>query len=128
MDIREEIFALLDSLNCEREIRDGIVFVKTPDGQSWDFTVPCSPHFGLENIYPFEVAVTVRALCVITEGGEPEKADPKAEFPTAGFIHANPGDIGVVVGIDDNTPTIRFWPSGHATIVGMDEVEFLMRN
>ena len=40
MDIRQEIFTLLESLKCENRIRRGIVYVKTPEGDIWDFTLP----------------------------------------------------------------------------------------
>lgn len=40
LNIRDEIFALLDSLNCTYQVKDGIVTVTTPDGERWDFTEP----------------------------------------------------------------------------------------
>ena len=42
MNIRREIFALIESLNCtyERGEEDGIVRVQTKEGYVWEFTVP----------------------------------------------------------------------------------------
>ena len=40
MNIKSEIYALLDSLNCMHEELDGIVVVVTPEGKAWDFTIP----------------------------------------------------------------------------------------
>lgn len=40
LNIKNEIYALLDSLDCDHGTWDGIVHVTTPDGVKWDFTVP----------------------------------------------------------------------------------------
>lgn len=40
LDLKAEIYALLDSLKCRREERNGIQYVTTPDGTIWDFTSP----------------------------------------------------------------------------------------
>lgn len=63
----------------------------------------------------------VIATRVITEGGNGEP-NPNAKFPESNYIHANAGDFGWVEGIDDGTATVRFYPSGTATIVGDIEV------
>ena len=40
MDIEKEILALLESLGCTYTLSEGIYYVTTPDGRSWDFTQP----------------------------------------------------------------------------------------
>lgn len=40
LDIKNEIFALLESINASYDIKDGIVTVTTVDGDVWDFTEP----------------------------------------------------------------------------------------
>ena len=70
----------------------------------------------------------VRAVKRITEGGTGNNGSPDAQFPESNYIHAEKGDLGVVEGVDDGCPTVRFWPKGTATIVSGQagvEVELL---
>jgi hypothetical protein len=80
-------------------------------------------------VYPFCERTIVRALKVITEGGEDTKPDPGLKpIEGPGYIHAWENDLGVVVGVDSgigNIPTVRFYRTGTATIVGDDEVAFV---
>lgn len=45
-----------------------------------------------------------------------------ARFPEHDYIHAEPGDSGFVVGVDDGVATVRFHRTGTATIVADSEV------
>lgn len=40
MDIRKMILDTLIKNGCTFGVRDGIVYVLTPEGKTWDFTVP----------------------------------------------------------------------------------------
>jgi hypothetical protein len=40
LNVREEIFALLESKGCRLQQQVGILYVTTPDGEVWDMTVP----------------------------------------------------------------------------------------
>lgn len=71
----------------------------------------------------FVVGQKVRALKEVTEGGEGHDGDPAAKFPEANYIHAREGELGEIEGIDDDYPTVRFEPSGTATLVGSGEIE-----
>jgi len=73
--------------------------------------------------YPFIEGVVVQAQAVITEGGPGTEPDLSATKFVPGYVHAEARDFGVVVCVDDGTPTIRFYPKGTATIVGEDEVQ-----
>lgn len=83
--------------------------------------------------WPFKEGQKVRAVKVVTEGGLGFDGDPKANigigandrtFIPSNFIHATPGDIGVVVFVDEiGLPTVRFERTGTATMVGHEEIE-----
>lgn len=105
------------------------------------------------SIYPYAEGVRVRALHVITEDGNPDTADPNMPFLNAAYvdpgtlrcsevanaperipgvcqsngtyIHAKNQGMGTVVGVDDDTPTVRFDSTGTATIVVRKEIEFV---
>lgn len=62
----------------------------------------------------------VVATMKITEGGE--APDLLAKFPSPRYIHAFQDNDGVVEGVDDGTPTVRFWPRGTSTVVGPHEI------
>jgi len=80
-------------------------------------------------VYPFCERTIVKATKVITEGGGDTDPDPKlGPIEGPGYIHALEDDIGVVVGNDatlGNVPTVRFYRTGTATIVGEDEIAFV---
>jgi hypothetical protein len=40
LDLRSEVLALLDSLNCTYKEAGGILYVKTLEGYTWDMTLP----------------------------------------------------------------------------------------
>jgi hypothetical protein len=71
--------------------------------------------------YPFEKGQRLMATAQVTENGR-LPGDPNAQFPQGAYIHAEPGDVGVVEGVDDGIPTVRFDRTGTATIVGEEEV------
>jgi len=71
----------------------------------------------------WEVGQKVMAVTRITEGGLGGRLD--AKFPNSDYIHAEEGDLGVVEGVDDGCPTVRFEPKGTATIVGDNEVKVI---
>lgn len=79
--------------------------------------------------YPFCERVIVEATRVITEGGDDTEPDLNlGPIEGPGYVHALKGDIGVVIHNDvtqDNIPTVRFYRTGTATIVGDDEIEFV---
>jgi len=86
--------------------------------------------------YPFYEGALVKAVKVITECGDPSKANRQwtKENPgirgrvDPGFVHAEEGDYGKVEHIDGglgNVPTVRFFNTGTATIVGRDEISFV---
>ena len=79
--------------------------------------------------YPYIEGIVVAATKTVTEGGGDTDPNPQAkDLFDAGWIHARMGDIGIVEGVDDNTPTVRFMNSGTATIVGPDEIIFVANN
>lgn len=63
----------------------------------------------------FHVGDVVQALTLITEAdGDP---DPDADPGDEGWIHAMPGALGAVEGVDPwGVPTVRYFASGTATI------------
>lgn len=70
----------------------------------------------------FKLKAPVRALKQIVE----EDIEPISDaLPcTPGWVHANPGDIGVVEHIDgDGSVTVRFTESGTATLILDGEIE-----
>jgi hypothetical protein len=66
----------------------------------------------------------VVALCRITEDGACE-GDPEAEMPHPAYIHAEPGDEGVVEDLnqEEDIPSVRFDRTGTATIVFEPEIK-----
>jgi hypothetical protein len=77
--------------------------------------------------YPFEEGTLVRAIRIITEDGG-DGGDFDAPFPTALYVHATAGNYGIIGGVDDSIATVRFYPSGTATVVGKEEIEFVSRS
>ncbi len=75
-------------------------------------------------MYPYLLHALVTATDTVTESGG--AGLPAAQFPAPAYIHANPGEAGEVVGVDDGVPTVRFFRTGTATIVGADEVAFTL--
>jgi len=75
-------------------------------------------------LYPFWEGCVVAATGRITEGGAGFPGSDEAKFPKPNYLHARVGDIGVVEGVDKDLPTVRFFISGTATIVGKEEVIF----
>lgn len=86
--------------------------------------------------YPFYEGAVVKAKKVVTESGDPSVADRRwtSDNPGPdgrihpGFVHAEIGQYGRVEHVDEtigNVPTVRFFLTGTATIVGKDEVEFI---
>ncbi len=98
--------------------------------------------------FPYMRGVRVRAIQVITEAGPGEPPDRSRTledngghfFP--GYVHAEVGELGTVVEVDDPNgerrdpetgkilplepvPTVAFDRTGTATIVGIDEIELL---
>ena len=75
--------------------------------------------------YPFEEGTRVRAKRVITEGGGDTLPDESLPFgkDNKGYVHAREGEMGTVVGVDVDQPTVRFDRTRTATIVNEDEVE-----
>ena len=70
----------------------------------------------------------VRATCQVTEDGS-STGDPAKLFinddgtSNPDYVHAEPGDEGVVESIDNGDPFVRFDRTGTATILGSDEIE-----
>ncbi len=74
--------------------------------------------------FPYDVGNNVIAKVRITEAGGDYLGDKEAEFPDPQYIHAEPGEIGIIEYIDsDHEPTVRFERTGTATIVGAHEIE-----
>lgn len=74
--------------------------------------------------FPYNVGNNVIAKIRITEAGGDYLGDKEAEFPDPQYIHAEPGDIGIIEYIDsDHEPTVRFKRTGTATVVGSHEIE-----
>jgi hypothetical protein len=76
-----------------------------------------------ESGFPYDEGTKVMATQTITESGA--KPNPAAKnLLDPGWIHAQPGDIGVVVHVDRTRmiPTIKFERTGTATIVGPHEI------
>lgn len=77
--------------------------------------------------YPYAKGTRVVARVVVTEDGTGQ-GDPKIAPPEPGdhfapdFVHAMPGELGTVGGVDDGTPTVRFDRHNTATIVGDHEI------
>ncbi|GEM_PF-5524890 len=70
----------------------------------------------------------VRATCQVTEGGGGGGGDPTKPFldedgyPDPAYVHAEPGEEGVVESIDNGDPFVRFDRTGTATIVSAGEI------
>jgi hypothetical protein len=74
--------------------------------------------------FPYNLGNTVIAKIRITEAGGDYLGDIEAEFPDPQYIHAEPGDVGIIEYIDsDHEPTVRFKKTGTATVVGPHEIE-----
>lgn len=111
LDIKSEICALLKKLNCTYEETAGIVYVTTPDGYVWDFTVP------MERAHTAFLQLNDRVRAKTQVFDLPGNPDP-------GCIHAEPGELGTVVHVQiDHWPTVRFDRTGTATCVTDAEVE-----
>ena len=110
INIKEEIYALLRDKGCTFEERAGIVFLTTPNGAMWDFTIPAiNPGSFLQE------GQRVRAKTQVLD--LPGQPDP-------GPIHAEPGELGTVVHTEPGFwPTVRFDRTGTATCVTPQEVE-----
>lgn len=66
----------------------------------------------------------VRAKGRITEGGKGWIGITTDCLPSRSYIHAERGQEGEVVHVtEDGLATVRFFPTGTATIVSNDEVE-----
>lgn len=68
-----------------------------------------------------EVGTKVKATKQITESGT--EGDPAAVFPAGAYIHAEKGDVGEVVYVENGNPTVRFERTGTATLVFNSEIE-----
>lgn len=68
-------------------------------------------------IMEWEEGQKVRATRRITEGGICHSGSVDAKFGELGYIHAEKGDLGVVVGHSGVCPTVQFSPKGTLTIV-----------
>lgn len=81
-----------------------------------------------ESPYPPSLTGTyVRALCTIIEG-DSAKLNPSAKRLEEGWVHAEPGDIGVVEYIDEEGyPTVHFFRVGSATVCMPDELQVIDR-
>ncbi len=66
------------------------------------------------------VGTKVKAAKQITESGI--EGDPAALFPAGAYIHAEAGDEGTVVYVEDGNPTVRFDRTGTATLVFNSEI------
>lgn len=76
----------------------------------------------------YVVGTRVKALVVITDGGDSNPPDYNAKtlIGNPGFVHAVPGDYGTAEYVDsDGCPTIRFDRKGAATVVGDREISIL---
>jgi len=77
----------------------------------------------------FLLGSLVKAVKLITEYGDPSKANPKAKYPDPHYIHANIGDLGLVIRIDsdqDNRPVVRFRETKTAALCFLDEIELVL--
>lgn len=109
INVKEEIYALLRAKGCEFEEKAGIVFLTTPRGAMWDFTIPTIKSPFLQEGQRVRAKVRVFDL--------PGQPDP-------GPIHAEPGELGMVVHTEPGFwPTVRFDRTGTATCVTPQEVE-----
>lgn len=76
---------------------------------------------------PFIPGQRVRATCQVTEDGS-STGDPAKLFinddgtSNPDYVHAEPGDEGVVESIDDGVPFVKFDRTGTATIVSAGEI------
>lgn len=93
--------------------------------------------------FPFVRGARVRALKVITEGGDDSSPDRTATrlHDNPNYVHAEPGELGTVVETNypqeiidqdtgevmslDTVPTVAFDRTGTATIVCDDEIELV---
>lgn len=67
------------------------------------------------------VGDSIVAVSRIVEDGVSEGLEG-ARFPEYDYIHAEPGEAGFVVGVDDGVATVRFHRTGTATAVADNEV------
>lgn len=74
--------------------------------------------------FPFSLGALITATKVITEGGD-EPGNDNAKYPARDYIHAYPGDLGIIIHIrkSDMMPTVRFLRTGTATIVMNFEIK-----
>jgi len=108
------------------DIVAGTFFVsrKDDEGESISLTEGDIKKYALKFELLWAEGTRVRAVSQITEGGE-TPGDRAAEFPARGYIHAEPGEVGVIEHVEEatNAPTVRFERTGTATVVGPQEVE-----
>lgn len=75
-----------------------------------------------ERLFEPKVGDTVVARVQITEGGV-DPGNPLAQFPHRSFIHAEPGDKGIIRGFDsDGHPNVTFERTGTTTLAGWTEL------
>jgi len=74
--------------------------------------------------YPYAVGTRVVALCQIVEDGS-SPGNPESRPLEGDFIHAEPGEEGVVEDVDSERgiPSVRFNRTGTATIVSDSEIK-----
>ncbi len=110
MNIKDMILELLKSNGCTIEESSGILFVETPEGKTWDMSVPM-----LADLFP-KAAEGVRVRAKVRVYDLPGNADP-------GPVRAEPGDLGTVVHTERGVwPTVTFDRTGTSTCVTPDEV------
>jgi hypothetical protein len=109
------------------QLRDGNVFIawilRDPEGNGPGFL----DYEETSEEVPKEsrkVGQRVRALVRVTEGGI--AGDKTAKFPAPSYIHAEPGDAGVVIDIHNDMPTVRFDKTLTASLVAWSEITLEM--